>query len=51
MPILCGLSNFLSHFHRVEDLGSDGIQEVSGSLPLISTRKDIRSDVFFYTDL
>ena len=38
-PFCAVLSNFLSHFHRVQDLGSDGIQEVSGSIPLISTKK------------
>jgi len=32
-PFYAVLSNFLSHFHRVQDLGSDGIQEVSGSIP------------------
>ena len=29
-PFYAVLSNFLSHFHRVQDLGSDGIHEVGG---------------------
>ena len=38
-PFYAVLSNFLSQFQRVQDLGSDGMQEVSGPIPLISTKK------------
>ena len=44
-PFCAVLSNFLSHFHRVQDLGSDGIQEVSGSIPRIST--NVRKEYVF----
>ena len=33
------LSKFSNKFHRVQNLETDGIQEVSGSIPLISTNK------------
>ena len=33
-PFCVVLSNFLSHFHRVQDLGSDGILEAGGLIPL-----------------
>ena len=33
------LSKFSNKSHRVQNLETDGIQEVSGSIPLISTTK------------
>ena len=44
-------SKFSNKFHRVQNLETDGIQEVSGSIPLISTKRpEIKrfQDVFFF---
>ena len=38
------LSKFSNKFHRVHNLRSDGIQEVSGSIPLISTKTKSHSE-------
>ena len=32
---------FSNKFHRVQNLETDGIQEVSGSIPLISTKSSL----------
>ena len=37
------LSKFSNKFHRVQNLKTDGIQEVSGSIPLISTIEALKT--------
>ena len=45
-------SKFSNKFHRVQNLETDGIQEVSGSIPLISTIEALKTigfqGFFFY---